>query len=109
MFFSFTRWLCQISMKSKRSRRESSLPATSQLQIVERLEQRQLLTGTWTAVTNAFPNSTGTNVIEQLSDGSVIVLAGGGDASNAWHRLTPTKTGDYVNGTWSALPLMHLQ
>ncbi len=38
-----------------------------------------------------------------LTDGSV--MAHEFDTSN-WHRLTPNASGDYSNGTWSALPPM---
>src|SRR5690242_5066821 len=75
--------------------------------IIEGLEERALPTGTWTALANPFPADGATNML-LLSDGTVMVHAGAGFASNAWFRLSPDATGGYVNGTWSKLPAMSL-
>ncbi len=41
-----------------------------------------------------------------LSDGGVMVHGGGGGASNAWYRLSPDSSGNYINGSWSTLTPM---
>jgi hypothetical protein len=57
---------------------------------------------TWTALANAAPDFPGTMML--LTDGSVMIL-GGSNLTN-WIRLAPDSTGNYVNGTWSALASM---
>ncbi len=69
---------------------------------VEQLEARQLMTGTWSTLTNNSPSTIGTMML--LSDGTVMAHGGGsGSASNAWYKLTPSATGSYAAGTWSTL------
>jgi ELWxxDGT repeat protein len=68
---------------------------------LETLECRFALAGTWAGLINAPPASTtGYGTMELLSDGTVIVL---GDKEQSWVKLTPDATGNYVNGTWSAI------
>jgi hypothetical protein len=69
---------------------------------VEPLETRRLLTGTWTTVAAAFPSG-GAQAGLVLTDGTLMVHGGGGNASAAWYKLTPSSTGSYTSGTWSAL------
>jgi hypothetical protein len=76
---------------------------------VEPLERRDLLSGTWTALTNLAPGPIGTMIL--LSDGTV--MAQNGDLNtpanrNQWYRLTPTSSGSYASGTWSNLASMSL-
>jgi hypothetical protein len=76
---------------------------------VEPLERRDLLSGTWTALTNLAPGPIGTMI--SLSDGTV--MAQNGDLNtpanrNQWYRLTPTSSGSYASGTWSNLASMSL-
>jgi len=69
------------------------------------LEKREVLNGTWTAVTNLMPPvATGSGHMLLLPNGSVMV-AGGGTA-NDWYELTPNNTGSYINGTWTTLASM---
>jgi hypothetical protein len=56
--------------------------------------------GKWTAITNAPP--TGVGHIMLLTDGSVLAINSGCDATGNWYRLVPDKTGSYLNGKWSA-------
>jgi regulation of enolase protein 1 (concanavalin A-like superfamily) len=67
--------------------------------VVESLERRELLSGTWTTLAHAAPGGVGTMML--LPDGSVITSING--TSNQWARLVPDATGSYVNGTWSQL------
>lgn len=53
---------------------------------------------TWTPLTHQ-PSFTASTVL-LLTDGTVMVQA---EESGAWWRLTPDKTGNYINGTWSQL------
>ena len=57
----------------------------------------------WSALTNAAPSGTGVMIL--LTDGTVMVQSG---SSANWLRLTPDASGNYVNGTWSALAPMNL-
>jgi hypothetical protein len=67
---------------------------------VEPLERRDLLSGTWTALTNLAPTSISTMLL--LSDGTVMAQGGGNNTTvNTWYKLTPDSSGNYVNGTWS--------
>jgi hypothetical protein len=68
----------------------------------EKLEARQLLTGTWAALTNAVPSGDGAENAVVLSDGTIMVHGGAGSASNKWYKLTPTN-GNYLTGTWTTL------
>jgi hypothetical protein len=75
---------------------------------LEALEERNLLTGTWTALAHAAPDIIGTMTL--LSDGTVMAQNTGSAANwNRWYQLTPDGSGSYVNGTWSPLAPMHLQ
>jgi hypothetical protein len=58
--------------------------------------------GTWTPILS--PASAGTGTMILLSDGSVMVQAGG--IPNAWYRYAPDSYGDYATGTWSQLASM---
>ena len=58
--------------------------------------------GTWTQLTNSPPG--GPNVMLLLTDGSVMVQAGGG---SGWYRLKPDIHGSYLNSTWTTLASMH--
>ena len=54
--------------------------------------------GSWQPVAGTAPfgqNGGGTAI--QMTDGTVMVQ----DNESSWYRLTPDKTGSYVNGTWS--------
>jgi regulation of enolase protein 1 (concanavalin A-like superfamily) len=66
---------------------------------MEYLEIRQLLSGTWTALTNPAPGQVGT--MELLPNGSVLATIDGDGAGNNWGILTPNSSGSYVSGTWS--------
>lgn len=62
--------------------------------------------GTWTQLTHPLPTGGGGTAI-LLSDGTVIVCASGTTAVSAqWSKLTPDKTGNYLNGTWSLIAPM---
>jgi hypothetical protein len=56
---------------------------------------------TWTPLAHQ-PSFTASTAL-LLTDGTVMVQA---QESSAWWRLTPDKTGNYVNGTWSQLASM---
>ena len=56
------------------------------------------MAGTWQTITNAPPDEVATTML--LTDGSVLAQ---GYGTNAWYRLQPTASGDYVNGTWTTL------
>jgi len=58
--------------------------------------------GTWTKLKNLPADSVGTMLLR--TDGSIMVQ--GYNPGNNWNRLTPTSTGNYVTGTWSAMPSM---
>jgi hypothetical protein len=81
---------------SRRPHRRGTLPTRPRPRL-EELEDRNLLSGFWTPLTNLAPSSTGTMML--LTDGTV--MAQGGGQTNQWHRLTPDSSGSYVNGTWS--------
>jgi hypothetical protein len=83
-----------MALRPDRARRQPRL---------ETLETRTLLTGTWTKLTNPFPNGDGAETMLLLSDGTVMANGGQAFASKNWYRLTPDSMGSYVNGTWSPL------
>ena len=56
---------------------------------------------TWTKLANLAPSSVGTMML--LTDGTIMVQ---GVPYDTWLRLSPSSTGNYVNGTWSALAPM---
>ena len=58
--------------------------------------------GTWTQVANNAPG--GVNLMELLTDGTVIAQNGG---NAGWYKLTPDIHGSYVNGAWSSIASMH--
>jgi hypothetical protein len=71
---------------------------------VEPLESRDLLTGSWTPLAHAAPDSIGVMLL--LSDGTVMAVDTGPSVDhNMWYRLTPASSGSYVNsyinGTWA--------
>ena len=73
---------------------------------VEMLEQRTMLAvtaGTWQSVAAPIPDPSGAQSMMLLSDGSVLVHGGGGQAVTDWYKLTPDSTGSYSNGTWTTL------
>jgi hypothetical protein len=75
---------------------------------LEQLEARELLTGSWTGLTNLAPDNIGTMML--LSDGTVMAQNAGAAANqNRWYRLTPSSSGSYINGTWSTLASMSTQ
>jgi hypothetical protein len=77
--------------------------------ILEDLEPRIALSGTWTPLAHAAPDNIGTMIL--LSDGTVMAQGGGGDLvppTNAWYRLTPSSSGSYAKGTWTSLASMHV-
>ena len=78
--------------------------------IIETLERRDLLTGTWTPLLNPVPNGQTAQTSILLSDGTVMVQAGAAGqpfgsngTSNTYYALSPDASGSYVNGTWSQL------
>src|ERR1041385_5435655 len=54
--------------------------------------------GTWTNLKKGFPGPTGPDTALLMTDGTVLMHSW---CSVTWWRLTPDKTGSYVNGTWS--------
>ncbi len=75
---------------------------------VELLEDRNLLSATWTPLANQYPDPGGTGTMMLLSDGTVMVQYNGFNAAqyNQWFRLTPDAKGNYANGSWSQLASM---
>jgi hypothetical protein len=61
---------------------------------------------TWTALTNPPSVPIGTSLL--LTDGTVMAqaMSTNGFGTGNWWRLTPSSSGSYVNGTWSALASM---
>src|SRR5262249_17096218 len=96
----------KLSLRS-RARRKTQRPVRL---AVETLEDRCLLSGTWTPLTNLLPDTFGAAAEMLLSDGTVMIL-GGGDvvASKNWYKLTPDASGSYINGTFSPRASMHLE
>ncbi|HTZ70589.1 MAG TPA: hypothetical protein VMB71_08065, partial [Acetobacteraceae bacterium] len=64
------------------------------------------LAQSWTPLKNTPSFSAGAML--QLTDGTIMVQDQGtcGCGGGNWWRLTPDKTGSYVNGTWSQLASM---
>jgi hypothetical protein len=76
---------------------------------VETLEDRCLLSGTWTPLPNLLPDPFGATHEMLLSDGTVMIQGGGAQTvSNKWYKLTPDATGSYINGTFSPRTSMHV-
>ena len=71
--------------------------------VLEELEGRTLMTGTWTKLVNPVPGGQGVGVMELLTDGTVLVQGGSNNTSKNWYKLTPDNTGSYQNGTWTTL------
>src|SRR5690349_21153539 len=82
-------------------RRRGGKPAIRAM--VESLEQRVLLAGTWSQLMRAAPGGVGTMLL--LPDGTVMAQINGTSAD--WARLTPDAAGSYQNGTWTRLASMH--
>ncbi|HEY3779307.1 MAG TPA: hypothetical protein VGL35_14745 [Rhizomicrobium sp.] len=61
--------------------------------------------GTWTDVKGTLPFTDGPWGAMLLTDGTVII-EDYCTAPNQWYKLTPDKTGSYVNGTWSKIATM---
>ncbi|HWA88840.1 MAG TPA: kelch repeat-containing protein [Rhizomicrobium sp.] len=59
--------------------------------------------GTWTPLAHGFPGVNFPDTALVMTDGTVLMHDGCG--AN-WYKLTPTNTGDYVNGTWSSIQKM---
>ena len=73
--------------------------------LLEVLESRALLSGTFTALVHTTPNAANTMMLE--TDGTVLMEGGG--VTNSWYRLTPDSSGSYVDGTWTRVASMALQ
>lgn len=54
--------------------------------------------GTWTAVKAGFPGTSFPDTAELMTDGTVLMHDG---CTANWYKLTPDKTGSYVNGKWT--------
>src|SRR4051794_23950757 len=71
---------------------------------LEEIEPRILLSGTWIPLLNQAPAPIGTTIL--LPDGTVMGL----EVDDIhWDRLTPDRTGSYVNGTWSPMAPMSME
>jgi hypothetical protein len=109
-----TRFYRSVSSSTRRSnapgrspsrRRSSPLSSgfSSRLAL-ETLEQRAMLSivpGTWTNLNLPIPDANGAQVMELLTDGSVLAQGGSNHSSKDWYRLAPDSTGSYINGTWT--------
>ena len=72
------------------------------------LESRFLLSGDWTAIAHRLPHGDGAQTMMLLTDGTVLVHGGSGNASRVFYALTPNSQGSYVHGSWTRLPRMKL-
>lgn len=54
--------------------------------------------GTWTALTHAFPGTSFPDTALLLTDGTVLMHDG---CTSDWYKLTPDNLGSYLNGTWT--------
>ncbi|HEV3203635.1 MAG TPA: kelch repeat-containing protein [Gemmataceae bacterium] len=73
--------------------------------MLELLEARTLLAGSWTPLVNPAPGVIATTLL--LSDGTVMAHASVEEnPSRDWYQLTPDASGSYVNGSWSQLASM---
>jgi hypothetical protein len=62
------------------------------------------ISGTWTPLVNQFPDTEGgPDTALLLTDGTVMMHA---ICSRHWWKLTPDRTGSYVNGTWTQMASM---
>ena len=75
--------------------------------LLEPLEERVVLTGTWSSVANTIPGGNGVGTMLLLSDGTIMATDGNDAVSKSWYKLTPDSTGSYANGTWTTLASMH--
>src|SRR5262249_26471902 len=96
------------SRSAKVRKQHTSVPARRRWKpTVETLEHRDLLTGTWTPLTNAFPGPAGGALTQiMLSNGTVMVKGDEGNqaqVSTTWFKLTPDSNGSYINGPWSQI------
>jgi hypothetical protein len=78
---------------------------------LELLESRELLSATFTPLTNQFPDPGGTGTMMLLPNGNIMVQDNGNNPAlyNQWFQLTPDASGNYANGTWSQLASMSTQ
>jgi hypothetical protein len=79
---------------------------------LEALEERTLLTGTWTNVANLLPDVQ-TDSEESFTQMSLLlpngdVLAKDGGTQGLWFLLKPDATGGYQNGTWTQTGTMNV-
>jgi hypothetical protein len=94
---------------SSRSRARRNPPRQARRLAVEALEDRCLLSGIWTPLTNLLPDTFGATHEMLLSDGTVMIQGGGAQAtSNNWYKLAPDTTGSYITGTFSPRASMNL-
>lgn len=97
------------SRSSKRRKENKSIPKRRSLKpLVETLERRDLLTGTWAPLTNQIPDPLGAQTSMVLSDGTIMVMGGQDSISNTWYALKPNANGSYINGTWTKLANMNV-
>ena len=75
-------------------------------QNVDSLESRVLLNGDWTVIAHRLPHGDGAQSMMLLTDGSVVVHGGAGNASRTFYELTPNSQGSYVHGVWKTLARM---
>ena len=63
--------------------------------------------GTWVPLVNTAPG--GVQLMLLMTDGTIACYDGDGDAVTGgdWYKLTPSSSGSYINGTWSAMATMH--
>jgi hypothetical protein len=102
MFISWARhFIRKTSRKSRLAVRSNVRGSRTLWSGVEAHEDRCLLTGTRTPLTNLLPDPVGATTEMVLSDGTVMIQGGGGFASNDWYKLTPDDGGSYINGTFS--------
>src|SRR5262245_36023148 len=111
MSWSLRNWFARLTHRGGEERgrpkdKRKVIRPAARLQI-EALEDRTLLSS-WTLLPTNVPNYPNVNLgpMIQLSDGSVMVQKGG--TSSQWFKLTPDASGNYVNGSWSALASMHV-
>jgi hypothetical protein len=112
MFRSWQNWLMSKSSraaagphrpgKERRNRRQAARRPSAR-PLVELLETRLVLDGTWSLLKNQAPQGIGTMLL--MTDGSV--MAQGPNTTDDWFKLTPDAHGSYVNGSWSSLPDMN--
>lgn len=112
MFHSLQQFFRRATGSSSR-RRQSNGTRNLQQTAVQMLESRELLIGAFSTLTNANPFGKSHNML-LLTDGSVMVqteslAAPAQGVTKTWAKLTPDSSGNYQNGTWSALAPMSLE